>query len=263
MTFRSALAAVEADRGPACRVPSPKRWTLPAGVDDLERSLADRPLRGSREETCSLRAAAHAVNASGSRLAPARRTRMLATRLRRRLNRCRAGASTGFRRPARPRPRLRPEPRPARRPRSRSRFLGRCRQVLARGLARGLVLAARDVDGDLRLDLRVEGDGDGVEADRLDRLVEGDLAARDREAAGVDRLGEVAGRDRAVELPGLAGLADDDEGLAVELGGDRLGLAACARGCAPRAGRARASKRLRLASVARSALPCGSRKLRA
>ena len=41
----------------------------------------------------------------------------------------------------------------------------------------------------------------------------------------VDRVGEVAGRDRAVELAGLAGLADDDEGLAVELRGDRCGLA--------------------------------------
>ena len=50
--------------------------------------------------------------------------------------------------------------------------------------------------------------------------------ARDREAAGGrSHLGDVAGRDRAVELPGLAGLADDDEGLAVELGGDLLGLA--------------------------------------
>ena len=73
-------------------------------------------------------------------------------------------------------------------------------------------------------DLRVEGDGDGVEADRLDRLVEDDLVALHLEAAGGHRVGEVAGRDRAVELAGLAGLADDDEGLAVELGGDRFGL---------------------------------------
>ena len=50
-------------------------------------------------------------------------------------------------------------------------------------------------------------------------------AAADGEAAGRHRVGEVAGRHRAVELAGLAGLADDDEGLAVELRGDRSGLA--------------------------------------
>ena len=44
--------------------------------------------------------------------------------------------------------------------------------------------------------------------------------------SGRHRLGEVAGRDRAVEHAGLAGLADDDEALAVELLGDGLGFLA-------------------------------------
>ena len=40
------------------------------------------------------------------------------------------------------------------------------------------------------------------------------------------RLGEVAGRDRTVEHAGLAGLADDDEALAVQLLADDFGLLA-------------------------------------
>ena len=64
----------------------------------------------------------------------------------------------------------------------------------------------------------------GVQAQRLDRPVEHDLAAVDGEAARRDELGDVARRHRAVELAGVAGLADGEEGLAVELGGDRLGL---------------------------------------
>ena len=56
-------------------------------------------------------------------------------------------------------------------------------------------------------------------------VVSDDLVAVDREAAGRDGLGDVAGRHRAVELAGLAGLADHREALAVELFGDLRGLA--------------------------------------
>ena len=48
--------------------------------------------------------------------------------------------------------------------------------------------------------------------------------AVDREAARLDHVGDVAGRDRAVKLAAVAGLADQDEGLAVQLLGDGLGV---------------------------------------
>ena len=63
-----------------------------------------------------------------------------------------------------------------------------------------------------------------VHADRLDRIVEDDLVAHHREAAFGDRGRDVAGVDRTVEDAGLAGLAQHDEGLAVELGGDGGGF---------------------------------------
>ncbi len=47
----------------------------------------------------------------------------------------------------------------------------------------------------------------------------------DGEAGFGDRLGDVARRDRAVELAALAGLADDDDAQPVELAGDRFRLA--------------------------------------
>ena len=64
----------------------------------------------------------------------------------------------------------------------------------------------------------------GVQAQRLDGLVEHDLAAVDGEAARGHQLGDVARGHRAVELAGIAGLADGEEALAGELGRDRLGL---------------------------------------
>ena len=44
------------------------------------------------------------------------------------------------------------------------------------------------------------------------------------EAAGFDHAGDVAGRDRAIELAAVAGLADQQEGLAVQLLGDGFGV---------------------------------------
>src|SRR6185503_12725903 len=59
-------------------------------------------------------------------------------------------------------------------------FTGRDR--LAASLTLGFLGAAGDVDRHVNLDLRVEGDGHVVQADGLDRLVDGDLVAIDREA---------------------------------------------------------------------------------
>src|SRR5262249_37580085 len=99
-------------------------------------------------------------------------------------------------------------------------------QILAAGLARGLVLAAGGIYRDVGLDLRMERDRPGVGADRLDGAVQDHLGGAEGEAAGLHPFGETGGGHRAVELSGLAGLADDDEGLSVDLGGDRLGLLA-------------------------------------
>ena len=59
------------------------------------------------------------------------------------------------------------------------------RDGLAAGLALGFLGAAGDVDRHRDLDLRMEDHRHGVQAQRLDRLVEDDLVAVDREAAGV------------------------------------------------------------------------------
>src|SRR5919112_3004875 len=100
------------------------------------------------------------------------------------------------------------------------------RDGFAAGLTLGFLGAAGDVDRHLNLDLRVEGDRHGVQAEGLNRGVEDDLVAVDREAALGHHLGEVAGRDRAVEHAGLAGLAQHDEALAVQLLADDLSLLA-------------------------------------
>ena len=96
--------------------------------------------------------------------------------------------------------------------------------VLAALLALGLVLGARHVEHDLHGHLGVERNARFVQPERLDRPLENHLTAVDGEAARRHHLGDVAGGDRAVELAGVAGRADRDEGLAVELLGDRLGL---------------------------------------
>ena len=64
----------------------------------------------------------------------------------------------------------------------------------------------------------------GLQAQGLDRPVDHGLPTIDAEPTGGDHLGNVARGDGAVELAGIAGLADGDEALALELGGDRLGL---------------------------------------
>jgi hypothetical protein len=94
-----------------------------------------------------------------------------------------------------------------------------------------------------------------VQAERLDRTFEHHLATLDREATGGDGVGDVACRDRAVELASVAGRADRGEDLAFELGGDRLGFFLEFERWV--------SKCAMFSFVARRALFCGSRKLRA
>src|SRR5262245_63575024 len=64
-----------------------------------------------------------------------------------------------------------------------------------------------------------------VYAYHLDRGIELDLVAIDRNAAVGEQLRKIARRHRAVELPGLGGLTQNREGLAVELGADLLSFA--------------------------------------
>src|SRR5581483_9091040 len=93
--------------------------------------------------------------------------------------------------------------------------LGRDR--LASRLTLGLVGRTGDIDGHVRHHLGMEGDADLVQPQRLDRTIEHHLTALDREPALGEGRGDVAGRDRAVELARVARLADDNEALAVEL----------------------------------------------
>src|SRR5262249_26371868 len=204
MTFRSAAAEVKRTRT-RVPVPSPKRWTSPLAStisSDPTRIIRSRkPCRNlfiarrsrsqelrSSKRPASIRAMVAEVNPESSASS--------------------TGCSFAFRRLGFTRLAL-----------GRGCFaLGlRHGQILAAGLALGLVLAAGDVDVDVCLDLGMERDRHGVEADCLDRAVQRHLAAADGEAAGLHHLGEIAGGHRAVELAGLASLADDDEGLAVDL----------------------------------------------
>src|SRR5262249_8452001 len=83
--------------------------------------------------------------------------------------------------------------------------------VLAAGLPVGLARWRGDVEGDRDEDLGVESDAGGIEPERLDRPIQDDLAAVDRETAGGHELGDVASADGAVELTGVARLADGEE----------------------------------------------------
>src|SRR5512147_3243279 len=71
---------------------------------------------------------------------------------------------------------------------------------LASGLALCLVRRAGDVDRDMGRDLGMKSDAKLMHAEHLDRPVEQNLAPLDGEAAFGDDSGDVAGRDRAVEL---------------------------------------------------------------
>src|SRR5262245_41708426 len=70
----------------------------------------------------------------------------------------------------------------------------------------------------------MQRDCDVGDADRLDRLVQLDLAAGDREALCCQQVGNVAGGNRTVELAGFACRADDNKVFAVQLFSDLLGF---------------------------------------
>src|SRR5690606_5829749 len=92
--------------------------------------------------------------------------------------------------------------------------------VFTLGLTFGFFGRAGDVDLDDGRDLSVQAHSDLVNAQRLDRGVEHDLAALDLAAFGRDGLDDVASGDRTVQLTRLTGLPDHDIGLAVDLGAD-------------------------------------------
>src|SRR5678815_4461746 len=75
------------------------------------------------------------------------------------------------------------------------------------GLNPGLLLD--DPDLQLGRDLGVQPDGHGVDAQRLDRILEDDLPLVDREAFLVQRLGDVRVGHRSVQRVALADLPDN------------------------------------------------------
>ena len=85
--------------------------------------------------------------------------------------------------------------------------------IFAAGLTFGFFFGTRDVDDDVDFDFRVQRNVDFVKAEFLDRLAEGDLTAINAEAALGDGLCDVAGRNRAIKLTGVASLPNDDESL--------------------------------------------------
>jgi len=104
-------------------------------------------------------------------------------------------------------------------------FLGGEAHRLATRLAFRLFLAAGGVHRDLDAHLRVQHHADLGEPQSLDGYVENDLRPVDRQPPRRARLRHVAAGDGAVEAAALAGLADDDEALSVELLGDLRRLA--------------------------------------
>src|SRR5208282_1362263 len=82
------------------------------------------------------------------------------------------------------------------------------------------------VDNDLqvRAHVLVQLDGDGELADRLQRLVQLDLAAIDVEALFLEPFGNIARRDRTEQLIAFARLAQELHFESVELLGQRLGF---------------------------------------
>ena len=101
------------------------------------------------------------------------------------------------------------------------------RDRLAAGLTLGLFGAAGDVDRSPSPRPRGEATTGTVCRPRVLIGALSTIWLRSTEKPfGGDRLGEVAGRNRTVEHAGLAGLADEDEALAVELLADGLGFLA-------------------------------------
>ena len=81
-----------------------------------------------------------------------------------------------------------------------------------------------DVQDDGRINLGVQHDADIVQAQFLDRLVQHDLLAVQREARLGGGIGRVTGGDGPIQRAGVGCGTDDHKGLAVQLVGDFLGL---------------------------------------
>src|SRR3546814_14001238 len=77
----------------------------------------------------------------------------------------------------------------------------------ALGLKIGFFGRAGDIDLHDLIDFGVKRDPNVMDAERLDRAIEDDLVLRYLRTVSFQRLGEVAGRNRAVELAGVRCLA--------------------------------------------------------
>src|SRR3546814_16563788 len=81
----------------------------------------------------------------------------------------------------------------------------------ALGLKIGFFGRAGDIDLHDLIDFGVKRDPNVMDAERLDRAIEDDLVLRYLRTVSFQRLAEVAGRNRAVTLPGVRRWADDDD----------------------------------------------------
>src|SRR5579883_128333 len=108
---------------------------------------------------------------------------------------------------------------------ARRRFLGELEGVDALRLHLGFLGRLSHVHRDGDRHLGMQHYALLVETERLDRPLQYDLAAADREARLGDALRNVARRNGAVELSALAGLADDHHREPLELRCHLLGLA--------------------------------------
>jgi penicillin-binding protein 1A len=79
------------------------------------------------------------------------------------------------------------------------------------------------VDGQRRDDVAVQPNVDRVRAEPANRLRELDAPAIDLDAARRERVGDLGGRDRPVEVTLFAGLLGDDDCLPLDLAGDLVG----------------------------------------
>src|SRR6185369_2546577 len=101
------------------------------------------------------------------------------------------------------------------------------RRASSAGLRVGLALGLDD-DRDLRRHAGEDLDRDLVRPERLERLLELDLVAIDVDAAPGERLGDLLGRDRSVELAALADLDAHRQRGRADAGRGDLGVGALA-----------------------------------
>ena len=104
-----------------------------------------------------------------------------------------------------------------------------CQQVFHGHGASSLVLLLLDLHAKIGRDLIAELAADGIDARRLDRLVEHKLAAVELNAAALlERVGDFLRRDGAEQTSGAAALGKDGHGQVAHARGDGAGLLALA-----------------------------------